>query len=189
MTITLVAVLGSLFYISESLLGWRRHSSKVGGGRSVDGGSMRMLWRVAMLSIGAGLLVTYWRVGPHLPPGFPWRAASLTIFVLGSSLRWWAIIHLGRFFTVDINIAQGHRVIDDGPYRAVRHPSYTGLLMQYAGWALSLNNVVALPVVLVPVFIALWHRMRDEEAALASALGEEYAAYCRRTKRLVPLVY
>ena len=189
MRLPLAAVLGVAFYLSESFLGWRRHSSKVGGGSSVDGGTMRVLWLTAAASIVAGLAVAYRPIGPRFPAGFPWWSASLTIFVLGMAFRWWAIVHLGRFFTVDIAVAPDHRVIDNGPYRRVRHPSYTGLLMQYTGWALSLNNVVALPVVLVPVFISLLYRMRAEEAALTQALGESYTAYCLRTKRLIPMIY
>ncbi len=134
-------------------------------------------------------MVTDLHVGPHLPAGFPWPVTSLTVFALGMAFRWWAIVHLGRFFTVDVAVAQDHRVVDTGPYRYLRHPSYTGLLVQYVGWTLSLNNVVALPVVLIPVFISLRYRMRVEEGALNRALGADYAAYSERTKRLVPMVY
>ena len=115
--------------------------------------------------------------------------AGTVIFALGVVLRWWAIIHLGRFFTVDVALAADHRVIDTGPYRLMRHPSYTGLLLMYVGFALTLDNLIALPVVLIPVMLSLLQRMRIEETALLGALGENYAAYCRRTKRLVPMVY
>ncbi len=189
MKIPLAAILGVLFYVSENLLGWRRHSSKEAGARPADAGTMRTLWWTAVLSISAGVLVALWPLGPHLPTNVPWRTVSATVFALGAALRWWAIIHLGRFFTVDIALARDHRVVDTGPYRAVRHPSYTGLLMMYVGLALSLNSVVALPVILIPVTVSLLYRMRTEETALLGALGEDYSAYCRRTKRLVPLVY
>ena len=185
----LAAILGVLFYANESFLGARRRSSKEAGTRQADSGTMRTLWLTATLSIVAGLLVTVWSPGPRLPPNFPWRTVSAAVFALGIALRWWAIVHLGRFFTVDIALANDHRVIDTGPYRLVRHPSYTGLLLMYLGWTLSLNSVAALPVVLSPVTVSLLYRMRTEEAALLGALGEDYAAYCRRTKRLVPVVY
>ena len=128
-------------------------------------------------------------IGPRFPAEFPWRAASLFVFGLGTAFRWWAITHLGQFFTVDITVRGDHKVIDDGPYRLVRHPSYTGLLVQFAGWALALNSVLALPVVVVPIFFALVHRIRNEEAALSGALGEQYITYSQRTKRLIPWVY
>ena len=189
MKVPLAAMLGGLFYVSESFLGVRRRSSKGAGIKQADAGTLRTLWLTAMLSILTGLLVTFWPLGPHLPPNFPWQMMSATVFALGAALRWWAIIHLGRFFTVDVAVANDHRVIDTGPYRMVRHPSYTGLLMMYVGWTLSLNNVFALPVVLIPVTVSLLYRMRVEETALLGALSEDYAAYCRRTKRLVPMIY
>ena len=190
MRVPLAAVLGIAFYLSESFLGWRRHSARTeGGSRSEDGGTMRTLWATAMLSIAAGVMVSLWRVGPGLPAGVPWGWVGAAVFVLGAAFRWWSIVHLGKFFTVDIAVARDHRVVDSGPYRRVRHPSYTGLLLQYVGWALSLNSVLALPVVLVPMFVSLWYRMRAEEAVLTGALGEAYSAYCLRTKRLVPWVY
>lgn len=189
MTIPLAAILGLAFYASEWLLTRRRHSSLVAGGKSVDGGTLRVLHLVIGLSIAAGVVAALYLPGPRLPPGMPWRAVSLTIFALGMAFRWWAVIHLGRFFTVDVAVVDDQRVIDTGPYRAVRHPSYTGSLMEFMGWALSLGSVVAVPLVMVPIFCAFLYRIRVEEAALRDALGESYVAYSRRTKRLVPMVY
>ncbi len=189
MNLPLAAWLGLSFFISERLLAWRRHSSKTPDGTSADDGTLRLLWIVNLLAVAAGMVVALWPLGPALPHGVPWGAVSLAVFVLGAVLRWWAIIHLGRFFTVDVAVAKDQTVVDTGPYRAVRHPSYTGVLMQFAGLALSLNNVFALPVILVPIFVALRRRMQVEEKALLGALGKDYAAYCHRTKRLVPMVY
>jgi protein-S-isoprenylcysteine O-methyltransferase len=189
LNLPLSLILGVLLVVSELLLVWRRHSSKVAGSAAADSGTILVLWGVAFLSIAGGLFVALQGIGPRFPAGFPWRAASLAVFGLGTAFRWWAISHLGRFFTVDITVRGDHKVIDDGPYRYLRHPSYTGLLVQFVGWALSLNNLVALPVVIIPVFFALVHRIRNEEAALSGALGEHYAAYSLHTKRLVPWVY
>ena len=189
MTIPLCAVLGLFFLASERFLAWRRRGSNLANAKSADAGTLPLLWVVIASSIGAGLMIALWGVGPRLPRGFPWGAASVGVFALGAALRWWAVVHLGRFFTVDVTVAADHRVIDTGPYRVMRHPSYTGVLMQFAGWALSLGNVLALPVVVVPILLGLLYRIRVEEAALRGALGEEYSTYCRRTKRLVPGVY
>ena len=182
-------ILGVLLLVSERLLAWRRHSSKVSGTAAADRGTIHVLWVVTLLSVAAGLFVAFAHIGPHWPAGFPWQFASLAIFVLATALRWWAIRHLGRFFTVDITVIQDHRVVDDGPYRFLRHPSYTGLLFQFVGWAFSLNNVVSLLVVVIPIFFSLLYRIGAEEAVLSSALGENYLAYSARTKRLIPWVY
>jgi protein-S-isoprenylcysteine O-methyltransferase len=113
----------------------------------------------------------------------------VVLFVVGLLLRWWAIITLGRFFTVDVTIEKDHEVVERGPFRWVRHPSYTGVLLAFVGVALSLRNWGALVLILVPIFVAFVHRMNVEEEALSRALGERYAEYMTRTKRLIPLVY
>ena len=116
-------------------------------------------------------------------------AAGAALFVVGLVLRWWAIITLGRFFTVDVTIQKDHELVEHGPFRLVRHPSYTGVLLAFVGFALSLRNWGALAVILVPIFIAFVRRMNVEEEALSQALGSRYAEYMARTKRLVPGIY
>jgi hypothetical protein len=81
------------------------------------------------------------------------------LFAAGLLLRWWAIITLGRFFTVDVTIEKDHELVERGPFRIVRHPSYTGVLLAFVGYALSLRNWVALLVILLPIGAAFIHRM------------------------------
>jgi protein-S-isoprenylcysteine O-methyltransferase len=114
---------------------------------------------------------------------------AVVLFVAGLILRWWAIIILGRFFTVDVTIEKDHELVERGPFRIVRHPSYAGVLLAFVGLALSLRNWAALVVILVPISAAFIHRMNVEENALSRALGPRYAEYMKRTKRLVPFVY
>ncbi len=108
---------------------------------------------------------------------------------MGLVLRWWAIITLGRFFTIDVTIQKDHELVERGPFCLVRHPSYTGVLLAFVGFALSLNNWAALVVILVPIFAAFVRRMNVEEEALSQALGSRYGEYMARTKRLVPGIY
>jgi protein-S-isoprenylcysteine O-methyltransferase Ste14 len=96
---------------------------------------------------------------------------------------------LGRFFTVDVTIEKDHELVERGPFRVVRHPSYTGVLLAFVGLALTLDNWSALLVILLPISAAFIHRMNMEENALSGALGREYTDYMQRTKRLVPFVY
>ena len=114
---------------------------------------------------------------------------GVALLLLGLLLRWWSIIHLGRFFTVDVMIAADHRVIDSGPYRLIRHPSYTGILLIVAGVALCFGNLASALVLIVPNVALLIQRMRIEEAALSQGLGEPYRTYMSRTKRLIPGIY
>lgn len=148
-----------------------------------------MIWLVIAVSIAAGFFVVgNWRAAA-LPNARAFAIAGAVLFAAGLVLRWWAIITLGRFFTVDVVIEKDHEVVERGPFRVVRHPSYTGVLLAFLGWALTLRNWAAMLVVLVPIFIAFLRRMNVEEEALRGALGEKYAEYMRRTKRLIPGLY
>jgi protein-S-isoprenylcysteine O-methyltransferase len=142
-----------------------------------------------MISIGAGVFVAMnWRTGA-LAHGRMFEIAGVVLFATGLIFRWWAIVTLGRFFTVDVTIEKDHELVERGPFRMVRHPSYTGVLLAFVGFALTLRNWGAILVVLMPIFVAFVRRMNVEEEALRDALGEKYVAYIRRTKRLVPGVY
>jgi protein-S-isoprenylcysteine O-methyltransferase Ste14 len=93
---------------------------------------------------------------------------------------------LGRFFTYDVAIHAGQTVIEAGPYRYIRHPSYTGGLVTLAGIGLALGNWAALLALLACAGTGYAYRMYVEEAALVAALGEPYKAYMLRTTRLLP---
>ena len=111
------------------------------------------------------------------------------MFIGALALRWYAIVYLGRYFTVNVAIARDHRVIDSGPYRYVRHPSYTGALAAFLGLGLLLNNAAALLMIIVPPLLVFLRRIRIEEAALLAGLGDNYRAYMQRTRRLIPGLY
>jgi protein-S-isoprenylcysteine O-methyltransferase Ste14 len=105
------------------------------------------------------------------------------------ALRLTAIISLGRFFTVNVAIREGHTIKQDGMYKYVRHPSYAASLLSFLGFGISLNNWVSLLVVFVPVTIAFLYRIKVEEAMLSAGLGDAYTAYKKRTYRLLPGIY
>jgi protein-S-isoprenylcysteine O-methyltransferase len=113
----------------------------------------------------------------------------VAIFGAGLVLRWYSILHLGRFFTVNVAIAADHQLVDTGPYRFVRHPSYTGALLAFIGFALVLRNWASVLMISVPIAFAFLYRISVEERALVQALGERYRAYIKRTKHLIPFVY
>ena len=183
------AYLGIGLLLSEvSLAIWRRASSK-GTAVDRDAGSLRILWIVISASITAAYLLAARGVRPWLPAGLPWPWIGAAVFAAGAALRWWSIWHLGRFFTVNVAVAQDHRIVDTGPYRFVRHPSYTGILLQLAGLGLSLGTWPSLLIILIPPTCALLHRIRIEETVLRIHLSDAYAAYSARTKKIVPLIF
>jgi protein-S-isoprenylcysteine O-methyltransferase len=184
----LYLILDAVLLVSELALVWRRRASRAPNTR-LDRGFHLLLWVVIAGSITVGHFAGLSNVAPRLLPGLPWRWFGAGLFAAGTALRWWAIVHLGRFFSVDVAIARDHQVVDTGPYHVVRHPSYTGLLLQCAGLGVVLGTALSLFVIIVPTFLVLFHRIRVEEGALLANLGKGYAAYTRRTKRLLPGVF
>jgi len=116
-------------------------------------------------------------------------AVGVALFVIGLGLRWYAIIHLGRFFTVNVAIQNDHRVVSSGPYRLVRHPSYLGALLAFLGLGVCFINLISFAIIVVPITAAFIYRIRIEESALMESLGTNYREYAARTKRLIPFIY
>ncbi|HKV29491.1 MAG TPA: isoprenylcysteine carboxylmethyltransferase family protein [Candidatus Dormibacteraeota bacterium] len=114
-------------------------------------------------------------------------AFALLLAIAGIVLRWYAIVTLGRFFSMRVQTTSDQQVVQSGPYRLVRHPSYTGLLMTVLGVLLMSTNwfTLACYVIALPGF---GYRIYVEEHALASELGDQYRDYMRRSKRLVPFL-
>ncbi len=181
-------LLGLVYLISELLLTVTRRSRSRTGTKQ-DRSTLRVVWLVIMVSVAVGIYVTKHWPAAALPHHRSFEFAGVVLFVAGLLLRWWAIITLGRFFTVDVTIEKDHELVERGPFRVVRHPSYTGVLLAFVGFAVSLGNWAALLVILLPIGAAFIHRMNVEENALAGALGSQYTDYMRRTKRLVPFIY
>ena len=113
---------------------------------------------------------------------------GIIIMVLGIVIRQWAIAVLGRFFSRTLRVQKGQTVVEIGPYRYVRHPSYTGALIFFVGFGLALQSWGAV-LALVPIFaVAYGYRIHTEEKLSIGELGEAYVSYARRTKRLIPYV-
>ncbi len=124
------------------------------------------------------------------PGGLVWPVvAGIVLIAAGIGLRAWSIAALGRFFQYQIRVQPGHRVVTDGPYRYVRHPSYSGIALVLAGIALACDDVWSLVAVAVLGGAGLAVRIRAEERQLARALGADYEHFAAARKRLVPGVW
>lgn len=114
---------------------------------------------------------------------------GLVLVLAGAGLRDWAIVTLGRFFRREVTIAPGQQLVRCGPYRLLRHPSYTGLILVCAGYGLAFGSWIGAGVALIVMALGLLPRIRVEERALAGGFGSEYADYARSTARLIPGVW
>lgn len=148
--------------------------------------TLPLLWLVICGSIWLGFYCRARFPAAEVPVPHLFYILGLILFVVGMVIRWIAIIHLGRFFTVNVAIALDHQLVTDGPYKYVRHPSYTGAFLIFLGMAFCLCNFYAMAALLIPVSLAFLWRMKVEEAALRDAFGVAYARYSRQTGRLFP---
>ena len=122
----------------------------------------------------------------------PRRTAVLVGVLLawpGLLLRWWSFVALGRYFTLVLGTSPDQRVVTRGPYRVLRHPGYSGLLLVVVGCAFMVGNAVGVVASTAVVLVALVHRIGIEERALTEALGESYREFARSRARLVPFVW
>jgi protein-S-isoprenylcysteine O-methyltransferase Ste14 len=113
---------------------------------------------------------------------------SIVLLIAGQFFAVWARDVLGKNWSGTVTVKENHELIQTGPYRLVRHPIYTGLLVAATGSALvqdDLSSVLALAL----LFVSFWIKLLREEAWMRDTFGEKYDAYCARTKRLVPFVW
>ena len=149
---------------------------------------------IVVIGVVGGLLAglgfaTRWQATAITAWQWPVFVAGLILMAAGIFVRQWAIFTLGSFFTGDIRVHAQQTVVDWGPYRWVRHPSYTGLIIFLCGVGLALTNWMSLLVLATLPTAALVVRVRIEEDALVGGLGEAYRRYAAPRKRLFPGVW
>lgn len=115
-------------------------------------------------------------------------AAGLTLNALGLVLAIWARRCLGRFWSGNITIKVEHQLVRNGPYRILRHPIYTALLLLYLGTAIVCGELHALLGLAVAI-AAFLRKIRLEEANLLRAFSAGYREYRGETWALIPRVF
>lgn len=181
-------VVALVWPVSEVLLGVLKRAKRASA-TVKDRGSLALLWSAIGLGFGAGFIVRFTAVGAMGAAPAVFETAGLALLVGGLTLRWAAVVTLGRLFTANVAVHPDQHVVRTGVYRRIRHPAYAGLLLAFVGLGVGFGNWLSVVFMLVPIAAALSYRIRVEEAALHDALGDGYADYCAVTKRLVPGIY
>jgi len=212
---TLAVVLGTAAYLGLAILGWGgfgaffSHSALialavelsimagaslfVGGnlspGEREDRSNRWVLVAFGLIGLLAAYLPAYtdrkefWTID-----GDTTRWIGIVLFAVGGALRLWPVLVLGRRFSGLVAIQPGHTLVTSGVYSVIRHPSYLGLLLNNLGWGLAFRSGVGVLLTALAI-LPLVARIRAEERLLRAQFGDEYAAYCARTSRLVPGLY
>ena len=151
-----------------------------------DNSSIRVLWSTILASVTLGVSLGFRRLGYFGRGSLIFPVVGIILIICGLIVRWVAIVSLKRQFTVDVAITKDHRIISEGIYRYVRHPSYSGSLLSFLGLGLFYADIFSLAIIFLPICAAFLYRIRVEEKALIDAFGDEYLRYCKSTRRLIP---
>jgi len=156
-----------------------------------DAGTFSGMWVTIVITVVMGNLLPAWTKNDPAFFGLPiWLIyVGLAMIVAGIFFRFYSIRYLGRYFTVRVSIHENHSLIQTGPYKWLRHPSYTGAWLAFVGVGLVSGTWSELLVWAIFPLIGLLRRIRVEESVLLTHFGDVYGKYRQRTWRLIPWVY
>ncbi len=153
--------------------------------RATDRGTLWLiLYGSALGQIAAVLEWAYWRGAPTTPDAL--ALAGVALMVGGTAFRVWSIRTLDRAFSATVRIKEGQQLITHGPYRWLRHPSYTGAWLVFIGSALLFHSWAGLLIMGPGMFWVYTRRIATEERTLEEGFGEHYREMKKRTWRMVP---
>ncbi len=156
-----------------------------------ESGRAQLLYRIPMILAAVLLAFPRWLpsvLWARVLPAATWASAVGALLVAaGLGFSVWARVHLGRNWSAHVVVKEGHSLIRTGPYRRVRHPIYTGILLAFLGMAVAIGEVRAI-LAFVLALASFGYKARAEEARMR-AVFPEYEAYCRESAALVPGVY
>jgi protein-S-isoprenylcysteine O-methyltransferase Ste14 len=183
----LVLPLSIAWVVSEIVLARTKRSKVTDTKRERT--SLVILWTTIAISVTAGVMMGMQDTGHFSTHSTAIATTGITMIALGLVLRWIAIFSLGRLFTVDVAITQGHQLVRAGIYKVLRHPSYAGSLLSFLGLGLAFSNYLSVVTIFVPICVAFLYRIHVEEKTLVATFGDEYLNYRASTKGLVPGIW
>ena len=165
----------------------RKHNK---GGTQIDRGSRYLNFTSLILGISGAAILS--GVPAFFFPGGRTEIifwVGISVMLAGFALRIWSVTTLGGSFRTTIETHAGQKVVKSGPYKLIRHPSYSGLLLMCCGYGLAVQNWLSLAFAVVPPLLALLYRIHVEEIALRASMGPEYQDYQKHTKKIIPWVW
>jgi len=151
----------------------------------------RTIWLIIGVS-GAGQILSLvdWAYRQGAPDVLDtWAMTGLALLTFGTAFRLWAIRTLRNNFSATVRIKQGQQLVTNGPYRWLRHPSYTGAWLAMLGAALLMHSYLGLVIMGPGMLLVYMRRIAVEERTLEQAFGTAYTAMKQNTQRLVPGVW
>lgn len=186
MTQVLLVVSGLLWFAFEVRQSFRSRGEAVAD----DRGSRLLVQLAAIAGAFAAVGVTRntpGRVLATIHPAVAWL--GLIVLWCGAGLRIWCFRTLGRYFTFTVLTTDTQPVIESGPYRLLRHPSYAATLLVLLGLGTFFANGWGLLTLAAVAFGGLAYRIHVEERALVAAMGDRYRTFAATRKRIIPFVW
>lgn len=112
---------------------------------------------------------------------------GLVFCFLGAFIACWSRYLLGENWSLSVQKKEGHELIKSGPYKTIRHPIYTGLLLLFFGNTIIVGDYRGIIAVII-VFFAFWFKLLKEEKILEETFGHQYLLYKVKTFYLIPFV-
>ncbi|HEX8357634.1 MAG TPA: isoprenylcysteine carboxylmethyltransferase family protein [Segetibacter sp.] len=146
---------------------------------------------ILLMSLISGVIpIVDWAYANTDKNNFSWLTITGVVMIISGILfRTWSVRTLGKYFTPTVQIKEEHQLINSGPYKIVRHPSYFAAFLSIAGAAVLLESAAGLVVSLVAMGYAYYVRIGIEEEKLVEHFGARYSAYMQQTKRIIPFVF
>jgi protein-S-isoprenylcysteine O-methyltransferase Ste14 len=112
------------------------------------------------------------------------------LFLLGGIIfRWLAVRQLGTMFHSNVGTVKHHRLVTQGVYALVRHPSYLGLLLNFVGVAIAFSHPISSGTAVLIPLLGILLRIRIEEKVLKERFQAQYSEYMKTSKKLIPWIY
>jgi protein-S-isoprenylcysteine O-methyltransferase Ste14 len=178
-----------IWYILEASVEIRQRKRFRAGAQRQDKGSKALLRLLIVLGIFLCVLLAFRAPATAITNARAFLFwLGILLVCLGIALRLYSIHILGASFTTTVAIAPQQPVIEAGPYRLIRHPSYSGFLITLLGFGLCFTNWLSLLVLMGCALLGFSYRIYVEEHVLLEHMGRRYQEYRQRTKRLIPFV-
>jgi len=189
LTTILAYVLIALFSIGEGRLrkGQQAQTFEAGSSDQQSTRRLGMAYGISIIGLLLAPLLNYFAIGNIASALI--GLIGLAVSIGGMALRVWANRVLGAFYTRTLRVLDNQTVVQQGPYRFIRHPGYLGIILMWVGASLAAVNWIIIILIVVIMGLAYHYRIQTEETMLLENLGQPYAEYKSHTWKLLPFIY
>lgn len=176
-------------WLGFNLLTEIRLAMKRSGAVAGEHRSKFIMLLLIITGVSTGIPVSFLGTTLWFEPFNAVRMFSLPLLAVAFMLRVWAVRALNDFFSFDIQKKSTQKVVTTGPYRIIRHPGYLGELLGFLGIALAFNHIPGSLITFLLPMLAFLYRIRLEEKFMYENFPDEYSAYQKKTRKLIPFIW